>query len=343
MKTTQLGHTDIEVSQVALGTMTFGEQNTEQEAFEQLDYALSQGINFIDTAEMYPVPPKAQTYGQTETIIGRWLKSRKSRDKIVLATKVAGRADWLPWVRDGKPCLNRYHIEAAVDASLKRLQTDAIDLYQLHWPDRKTNFFGKFGYVPEPEEETVPLEETLTVLGDLVKKGKIKTVGVSNETPWGVMRLLCLAEQKGLPRVVSIQNPYNLLNRSYEVGLAEISIREKTGLLAYSPTAFGLLSGKYLEGQKGRLTLFDRFKRYSSDIATEATKAYVDLARRFDLEPIQMALAFVMQQPFVTATIIGATTMAQLKTDIDAFDLELPAALLEELEAIHQRYRIPCP
>lgn len=343
MKTSKLGHTDIEVSKVALGTMTFGEQNSEEEAFAQLDYALAQGINFIDTAEMYPVPPKAETYSQTEVIIGRWLKSRSCRDQVVLATKVAGRADWLPWIRDGKPCLNRYHLEAAVDASLQRLQTDVIDLYQLHWPDRKANFFGRFGFVPEPEEETVPLEETLAVLGDLVKKGKIKTAGVSNETPWGVMRMLCLAEHHNLPRIVSIQNPYSLLNRSYEVGLAEVSIREKVGLLAYSPTAFGMLSGKYLQGQTGRLTLFDRFKRYSSDVATEATKAYVELAQRHGLQPIQMALSFVMHQPFVTSTIIGATTMEQLKTDIDAFDLELPATLLEELEAIHQRYRIPCP
>jgi len=340
-----LGQTDIEVSALCLGTMTFGEQNTEAEGFEQLDHALAQGINFIDTAEMYPVPPRAETQGATETIIGNWLAARGGRDRLIIATKVAGRADWLPYLRGG-PKLDRTNIEAALEASLRRLRTDYIDLYQLHWPDRQTNFFGRLGYEHPEQDDSVPLLETLQVLGDLARAGKVRHVGLSNETPWGTMRFLELAERHGLPRMVSIQNPYNLLNRSFEIGLAEIAIREQCGLLAYSPMAFGVLSGKYLNGArppKGRVTLFSRFDRYSNAEAETATAAYVDIARRHGLDPAQMALAWVTSRPFVTSNIIGATTMAQLDADLGSLDVTLSDEVTEGIEAVHRRQPNPAP
>ena len=275
MEYRQLGRSDLKVSAICLGTMTWGEQNTEAEAHAQLDMAVAAGVNFIDTAEMYPVPPREETYTLTEQYIGNWLQKRNNRDKVILATKIAGRADWLPYVRQGKNCFNRENLEAALDASLKRLQTDYIDLYQLHWPDRKTNFFGRLGFEYDPEDDPVAIEETLQVLTDIAKSGKVRYFGLSNETPWGVMRFLHLAETMNLPRVVSVQNPYNLLNRSYEVGLSEISHREDCGLLAYSPLAFGMLSGKYLHGAKpegARLSLFERFDRYSNPRALRATQ-----------------------------------------------------------------------
>ncbi len=250
MPITTLGRNDIKVSRVCLGTMTWGEQNSEAEAHTQLDAALDFGVNFIDTAEMYPVPPMASTYGETERCIGSWLKARNNRDKVVLATKVMSRSDDLTYVRDGDMRLDHKNITAALDASLDRLQTDYVDLYQLHWPDRKTNYFGQLGYRYPDNDDSVPIEESLQVLADLVKTGKVRHIGISNETPWGAMRFIQLAQIKGLPRAVSIQNPYNLLNRTFEVGLAEIAHREQLGLLAYSPLAFGTLSGKYLNGAK---------------------------------------------------------------------------------------------
>lgn len=340
-----LGDSGIAVSRLCLGTMTFGEQNSEAEAHAQLDRAVAADINFIDTAEMYPVPPKAETQGRTESYIGSWLKKRGRRDDLVIATKVAGQGRGMEHLRGG-PRLDRANIQQALDASLKRLNTDYVDLYQLHWPDRQANFFGKLGYTPGDDSNATPLEETLSALKELVDAGKVRTVGLSNETPWGVMTCLRLAETLGLPRVVSVQNPYNLLNRSYEVGLAEISHRENVGLLAYSPLAFGMLSGKYLGGLKpegARLTLFERFQRYTSPLAEEATWAYVDIARRFGLDPAQMALAFVNSRPFLTSNIIGATTLEQLDSNIASESLTLSEEVVDAIEEVHQRLPNPSP
>ena len=345
MEYRRLGRTDLRVSALCLGTMTFGEQNNEADAHQQLDYALAQGINFIDTAEMYPVPPRAETQGRTEQYIGSWIKARGRRDDFVLASKVSGPSVSFTYIRDGKLRFDRRNIEQAVEASLKRLNTDYIDLYQLHWPERKTNYFGQLGYVHHADDHWTPFEETLAVLDDLIQAGKIRHVGLSNETPWGTMKFLQLAEQKGLPRMVSIQNPYSLLNRSFEVGLAEIAHREDIGLLAYSPLGFGVLSGKYL-GEwpaDGRITLFQRFRRYTNDQATAATRRYVELARDHGLSPAQMALAFVTSRTFVTSNIIGATTLAQLEENIGSSRVELSPKVLEEIEAIHHQYTIPCP
>lgn len=342
----KLGRTELKVSHICLGTMTWAEQNTKQQAHEQLDYAMEQGINFIDTAELYPVPPKAETCGHTETIIGDWLAQRGNRHDLILASKVAARSDWIDYMRDGHLCLNRENIENALNASLKRLQTDYLDLYQLHWPDRHTNFFGQLGYTHETGNQGVPLEETLEVLDQLVKSGKIRHVGISNETPWGAMHFLHLAKSRDLPRMVSIQNPYNLLNRSYEIGLAEISHREDMGLLAYSPLAFGVLSGKYLNNSQpdgARLTLFTRFDRYNNEQAVNATKQYVMLAKEHGLDPAQMALAYVNSRPFLTSTIIGATTMEQLRLNIDSSNITLSAEVLAGIESIHTRYPNPSP
>lgn len=345
MEYRKLGRTDIEVSMICLGTMTWGEQNTEMEAHAQINMALEAGVNFIDTAEMYPVPPKAETDTLTEQYIGNWLKHRGRRDDIVLASKVVGRADWLEYIRDGHVCLDRANIEQALHGSLERLQTDYLDLYQLHWPDRNTNYFGELGYT-HAAEKSVPIEETLRVLADLVQAGKVRQVGLSNETPWGTMEFLRLAEQCGLPRMVSVQNPYSLLNRSFEVGLAEVAHREDCGLLAYSPLGFGVLSGKYLNGQKpanARITLFERFSRYSNPQVEKATQAYVALAHEQGLDPAQMALAYVNSRPFVTSNIIGATTMEQLKSNLASIDLDLSEDVLAAIEAIHQRQPNPAP
>ena len=346
MQYRRLGSTDLKVSALCLGTMTFGEQNSEAQAHRQLDRALDAGINFVDTAEIYPVPPRAETQGQTERYIGTWLQRRRCRDRVILASKVAGPGDWLPYLRAGKTHLDRPNIEAALDASLARLHTDYIDLYQLHWPDRPTNFFGQLGYKHPVHDHGVPLEETLEVLAELVRAGKVRHVGVSNETPWGLMSCLRLAQQRQLPRMVSIQNPYNLLNRSFEIGLAEVALRERCGLLAYSPLAFGVLSGKYLGGARpagSRLALFTRFDRYSNAEGVRATAEYVALARRHDLDPAQMALAWVNRQPFVTANIIGATTLEQLETNLASIALDLPETVVEAIEAIHRRQPNPCP
>ena len=343
MQTRPLGKTDMEVSRLCLGTMTFGEQNTEVEAHEQLDRAVAFGINFIDTAEMYPVPPKANTQGLTERYIGSWLKQRSTRDDVIIASKVTGPG--LDHIRGG-PRLTREHIHQAVDASLARLNTDYIDLYQLHWPERKTNFFGKLGYTHHEDENATPLEETLSALKELVDAGKIRAIGLSNDTPWGVMKSLELADRLDLPRVASIQNPYNLLNRTFEVGLAEIAHREDVGLLAYSPLGFGVLSGKYLHGArppKGRLTLFERFSRYTSSEAETATQAYVELAQQHGLDPAQMALAFVNTRSFLTSNIIGATTMEQLESNLASESLKLDDEVLDAIDRIHHQMPNPCP
>ena len=345
MQHRRLGRSDLNVSEICLGTMTWGEQNSEAEAHEQLDRALDAGVNFIDTAEMYPVPARAQTQGRTERYIGSWLAKRRCRDRVVLATKVAGRSADMEWVRGG-PRLTANHIGQAVNSSLERLQTDYIDLYQIHWPERKTNFFGRLGYRHSDAQDSVPLLETLSALKTHVDAGKIRYVGVSNETPWGVMRYLALAERLGLPRIVSIQNPYNLLNRTFEIGLAEIAHREDVPLLPYSPLAFGTLTGKYSGGAKpadARLTLFPQFSRYTGRLGQTTAARYVELARSHGLNPAQMALAYVRSRPFVASTIIGATTMAQLEENLASVGLTLPEEVEEAIEAIHTEQPNPCP
>lgn len=348
MKFKKLGKTGISVSEICLGTMTWGEQNTEAEAHEQLDYAFSHGINFLDTAEMYPVPPRAETQGRTETYIGNWLAARGKRDDVIIATKVAGRGErnGITYLRPLPIRLDQRNITAALEASLRRLRTDYVDLYQLHWPDRRVPLFGGTYYVHEPDPQDVPIAETLGVLGDLVASGKVRAIGLSNETPWGVMQFLHEAEKLGLPRVVSIQNAYSLVNRTFEQGLSEIALREDVGLLPYSPLAGGALSGKYIGGAKppgARMTLSNRFSRYASPQGERAFEAYVALAQQHGLDPCQMALAYVAAKPFVTSTIIGATSMAQLKTDIAGFGLVLTPDVLAGIEAIHKHSPNPCP
>jgi len=342
----RIPHSSLEVSALGLGTMTFGEQNSEADAHAQLDLAISRGINLIDTAEMYPVPPRPETQGLSEKYIGSWLKARGCRDKVILASKIIGpvRGNDAP-IRPGQ-ALDRKNIRAALDASLQRLNTDYLDLYQLHWPQRQTNIFGKLNYQYTDSTATVTLLETLEALTEQVRAGKIRYIGVSNETPWGVMRYLQLAEKHELPRIVSIQNPYSLLNRSFEHGLAEISQYEGVELLAYSSLAFGTLSGKYLNGAQpagARNTLFSRFTRYNSEQTQRAIAEYVALAKRHGLDQSQMALAFVRQQPFVASTLLGATSLEQLTSNIDSYDLTLDAEIIEELEVIHRRYTYPAP
>jgi len=347
MKYRKLGNTEIDVSVICLGSMTWGQQNTRQQAFEQMDYALLQGVNFFDTAELYAIPPRTETYGRTEEIIGEWLQARGTREQLVLASKIAGPGeDWIPHIRGGSTRYVRGDISLALDASLKRLQTDYLDLYQLHWPQREANFFGKLGFEKPEDEHITPVLETLEALAEQVKAGKIRHIGLSNETPWGVMQFLHYAEQAGLPRIVSVQNPYCLLNRSYEVGLAEVSWREQVGLLSYSPLGFGVLSGKYIDGtfpDETRLSLFPEYTRYSSPAATIATEKYVMLARSHDLDPAQMALAFVNSRPFLTSTIIGATTMQQLRSNVDSINLSLSDELLFAIEEIHNAHANPSP
>ena len=356
MRYNVLGKTDIKVSAICLGTMTFGEQNTQAEGHEQLDYAFDQGINFIDTAELYAIPPKAETQGRTEEIIGTWLTKRGNRDEIFLASKIAGPDDWVArlrgegWVthiREGNTRFNDDHIAQALDASLARLQTDYIDLYQLHWPERSTNYFGKLNYeVDDNEPELTSIHHTLQALQRQIKAGKIRYIGLSNETPWGMMQFLTVAKQYDLPIIQSVQNPYNLLCRTFEIGCAEISHREQVGLLAYSPLGFGALTGKYLHGAQpagARMTLWPNYGRYGNQQAVAATLAYVKLAQDNDLDPAQMALAFVNDRFFVTSTIIGATNMAQLKTDIASIDITLSEAVLADIERIHNKQPNPAP
>ena len=345
MEYRRLGRSDIEVSVLCLGTMTWGVQNSEAEAFEQMDYALDQGVNFLDTAEMYPVRQSAETYGRTEEIIGNWMAERGTRDKVIVATKIVGPGGF-PYIRGGKTRHNREHISAAIDTSLARLKTDYVDLYQLHWPDRSTNTFGKLAFEANDDEDMTPFEETLEALDDLVKAGKVRTVGVSNENPWGVMKFLGLAEAGQGPRMASIQNPYSLLNRSFETRLAEVAIREDCGLLAYAPVAAGALTGKYLGGKRpegARVTLWPDNKRYQGPVAEAAIQAYVNLAQEHGLDPAQMAVAFTASRPFLTSSIIGATTMDQLRNNIAAKDLALSGAVLTAIEDIHKVHTYPCP
>lgn len=346
MNYTTLPHTDIEVSKICLGTMTWGKQNTEAESHEQMDYALDQGVNFFDTAEMYPIPSSRELYAETEKIIGSWFKKTGNRDKVVLASKIVGRGGQTKFIRTTG--FDRESIIEAVEGSLQRLQTDYLDLYQLHWPERKTNFFGTRGYkhdAADPWEDN--LHQVLETFRDLIREGKIRQVGVSNETPWGVMRFL--EESKvhaNLPRMITIQNPYSLLNRTFEIGLAEISIREGIGLIPYSPMGFGVLSGKYLGGRQpanSRITLFPNYKRYSSEPATAATQKYYELAQANDLTLAQMSLAFVNSRPFVKSTIIGATDMRQLKENIGSINVKLTDEVLAGIEAIHNEIPDPAP
>ncbi|MEK6387857.1 MAG: NADP(H)-dependent aldo-keto reductase [Paraburkholderia tropica] len=345
-----LGDTNVKVSLIGLGTMTWGEQNTEQDAHEQIDYALDQGVTLIDAAEMYPVPPRPETQGQTERFIGTWLaRNGARRDQFVLATKMTGpaRQPHNPrHIRGEGNQFDRKNLTEALDGSLKRLQTDYVDLYQLHWPDRSTMTFGRSNYPWIDDAYTVPIEETLAVLADFVKAGKVRHIGVSNETPWGVAQFLRAAEKLGLPRIVSIQNPYSLVNRTFELGLSEFTHHEGIGLLAYSPLAFGWLSGKYEGGARpegARITKFERFQRYSKPQAIAAISRYVALAKEHALSPAQFALAFVNSRPFVTSNLIGATSIAQLKENIASVDVKLSADVLARIDALHELQPNPAP
>lgn len=348
MKYKQLGDSQLQVSEICLGTMNYGKQNTLEEAHKQLDYAFDQGINFIDTAEMYPAPTCAETQGNTEKSIGKWLR-KQQRDKVILATKVCGRSNEtlsLSWIRDGKICIDRANVEKAIDESLSRLQTDYVDLYQIHWPDRYVPLFGAADYDPRYEKETIPIIEQLEVFADLVKVGKIRYLGVSNETPWGICEFSHLAQQLGLPKIVSIQNAYNLTNRVFEINLAETCHFHQVGLMAYSTLAFGHLSGKYLSQipKNSRLDLFPSFDiRYHKPNFTEAVKAYIQLAHQYNLTPVQLALAFVRSRWFVTSTIIGTSTMNQLQENLSSVEIELDSEVLAQIDQIHARYPNPTP
>lgn len=347
MQYSRLGNTDIEVSRICLGTMTWGEQNSEHEAHDQLDLALERGVNFIDTAETYAVPVRPETQGLTERYIGSWLARRPDRERLVIATKVAGDSEGMDWIRGG-PALNREQILQAAEDSLRRLRTDYIDLYQVHWPARAANYFGRLDYehADDGGAGLAAIEETLATMAELVDAGKVRHVGISNETPWGTMQYLHAAEREGLPRVVSIQNPYSLLNRTFEIGLAEIAHREAVGLLAYSPLAFGVLTGKYGGGARpdgARLTLFPHYTRYTGGPAMQAADEYVALAHEHGLSPAQMALAFVNARPFLTSNIIGATSRAQLEENLGSIGIELDESTREAIEAIHARRPNPAP
>lgn len=350
MEKRQLGRTDLQVSKICLGTMTFGEQNTEAEAFEQLDYATANGVNFIDTAEIYAVPTKAETYTKTEQIVGNWLADRGKRDQLVIATKVAGPsgAGGLKYIRETGPRLSKDHIQQAVEGSLKRLKTDYIDLYQLHWPERHSNFFGQLGVESlKDAEDAVALAESLEAMDQLVKAGKVRHIGVSNESAWGTMTYLHLAEKHGWTRIASSQNSYSLLNRMYEVGMSEVSLREQVSLLAYSPLAMGLLSGKYRHGArpaKARLTEFtENFPRFLDDDIAVVVEKYAQLAEAHGMSLATMSQAFVNDRSFVTSNIIGATSMAQLKENIASADISLSKELLKEIGEIHKIHSNPCP
>ncbi|MGJ8618953.1 MAG: aldo/keto reductase [Methylophilaceae bacterium] len=352
MEYTKLGNSNISVSKVCLGTMTFGDQNTEAEAHEQLDYALAQGINFIDTAEMYPVPPKAETFTRTETMIGPWLK-KQARDKIVLGSKVAGRNRYMPWIRNGDDSLTPANIRNAIEDSLKRLQTDYLDIYQIHWPERNVPLFGQYQFDPAlefddagNEKAWVSIQTQLETLAALIKEGKVRAVGISNETPWGVMEFCRIADAFNLPRIATIQNCYNLMNRGMEFGLTEVLYRENISLLAYSPLAFGHLTAKYLDNPqaKGRVTQFLGYaKRYKKPNVMPAVVAYAKLARENGLTPTQMALSYVYHRWFVASTIIGATTMAQLKENVGAYQTVLHDDVIADIEQIHLSMMNPAP
>jgi len=341
----KLGNTDINLSTICLGTMTWGEQNSEEEGFQQMDYALDQGVNFWDTAELYSIPPRAETFGHTEIIIGNWFKKTKKRKQVILATKVCG--PMRSYVRGGGNQYGVKNITEALEGSLKRLQTDYIDLYQLHWPERNTNMFGRLGYEHNDVGDWNKFEDILGNLKKFVDDGKIRHVGLSNETPWGTKKFLEVAKEKRLPRMMSVQNPYNLLNRTYEVGLAEISIRDQIGLLAYSPLAIGYLTGKYRNNQipkKSRLDVDrDFWTRYNKPNAEKAVEAYYQIAKKNNIDMAQMSLKFCEIQPFVTSVIIGATTMEQLKTDIESVNVKLTDEIIKEINEVQKIYPNPCP
>ncbi|MBT8253278.1 MAG: NADP(H)-dependent aldo-keto reductase [Flavobacteriaceae bacterium] len=345
MQYTTLPHTDIRVSKICLGSMTWGNQNSEVEGHLQLDYAIDRGINFIDTAELYPVPATAETHGRTSEIIGSWLAKRSDRDKLVIASKIAGPGDYTAHIRTTGFSPSAIH--DAIEKELKRLRTDYLDLFQLHWPERQTNTFGVRDYNHSPNDPWKDnFNEILHTLKEAMKSGKIRHVGLSNEKAWGTMRYLEEAKKHDLPRMITIQNSYSMLNRTFEGDLAEISIREGIGLLAYSPMAFGVLSGKYIEGREtsnSRLSLFPRFSRYSGTESTEATKQYLKLAKDYGMSLAQMSLAFVTQQPFLTSNIIGATTLDQLKENIESINLKLDRDILTKINAIHGRIPNPAP
>ena len=349
MKYRKLGTTNIDVSVICLGTMTFGEQNSQQDGFDQMDYALERGVNFFDTAELYAVMPRKETYGKTEEIMGNWFKEKNNRDKIILASKIASKAkNDLTWIREGAEKLgfDKKNMNAAIDASLQRLQTDYIDLYQLHWPERQVPKFGKLDFEYDPHDnEWTQIEEVLENLNDLVKVGKIRYVGLSNETPWGVMKFLQVAKEKSLPHMMSIQNAYSLVNRVYDIANSEVSIRENCGLLAYSPLAGGRLSGKYINQQpkNARYTLWPRrFDRHHTVRGEKAIAKYVDLAKKYNIAPSTFANAYVNDRPFVTSNIIGATTIEQLRENIDSIDITLSNEILHEIEDIHLSDPNPC-
>jgi len=345
MKYKKLGTTDLDVSLICLGTMTWGTQNSEKDAFEQMDYSVSKGINFFDTAELYSVPPNAESYGKTEKMIGNWFEKRKNREKIILASKIAGpRCDW---IRGGKNSYNEKNLGEAIDGSLKRLKTDYIDLYQLHWPERSTNCFGVREFnVNEEEKEWNSFESILQALEKYIKIGKIRYIGISNETPYGLSKYLELSKSKNLPRMMSVQNPYSLVNRTFEVGMSEISIRDKCGLLVYYPLAAGALSGKYRDGQmpkNSRMALFKGWERMINPLAMKAYDEYYKLAKDSNLTMVQLAQSFVNSRPFVTSNIIGATTMEQLKENIDAIDIELSDEIMKKINLIHNNNPNPSP
>ena len=345
MKFKKLGTTDLDVSLICLGTMTWGTQNTEKDAFEQMDYSIDKGINFFDTAELYSVPPNSDSYGKTEAMIGNWFEKRKNREKIILATKVAGPG--CNWIRGGGNNFNEKTIGEAINGSLKRLKTDYIDLYQLHWPERSTNFFGKRDYTLDSEEgEWNSFESVLKALEKFIKSGKIRYIGMSNETPYGLSKYIELAKNKNLPRMMSVQNPYNLVNRTYEIGMSEISIREKCGLLVYYPLATGALSGKYRKGQmpkNSRQALFKGWERHLNPLAMRAYEEYYKLATEYNMTMAQLAQAFVNSRPFVTSNIIGATTMEQLKENINSVNIELSDEIMEKINVIHNNNPNPSP
>jgi len=346
MKYSTLGNTDLKVSKICLGTMTWGQQNTEEEGHEQMNYALENGVNFWDTAELYSIPPSPETYGATEKIIGTWFKKTGKRDQVILASKIAGPSPNITWMR-GQNNFSRKAVFHAIEGSLKRLQTDYVDLYQLHWPERRTNYFGVKEYrhsKSDPWQDN--FLEILEAMKDLIKEGKIRHFGISNETPWGFSKFLHLSETADLPRVMSVQNPYSLLNRTYEIGMAEMSIRENAGLLAYSPMAFGMLSGKYHKGTdkpEDRINQFKSYTRYSSVQTKSATGLYLEIAEKNGLSLAQMSLAFVNQQPFLTSNIIGATSMEQLKENIDSINVELSKDILKEIQSVHVTHSNPAP
>ena len=345
MKYTTLPNTDTKVSKICLGTMTFGQQNTESEGHSQLDFAFEKGINFIDTAEMYSVPAREETYGSTEKIIGTWFKKSGKRDEVVLATKIAGPNPLFTYMRD-KNDFSPASIQFALDQSLKRLQTDYIDLYQLHWPERKTNTFGQRGFKIIEEGWEDNFHQVLETLQGFIQQGKIKNIGVSNETPWGLMRFLEESKKHNLPRISTIQNPYSLVNRSFEVGLSEICYRENVGLLAYSPMAFGVLSGKFLTGEShpnARINLFPQFARYNSENTREASRLYNEIAKDFGLTLTELALAFIEKQPFVTSTIIGATNLEQLEQNINTINVSLSEEIMLEVENVQNNFPNPAP